>query len=500
MSTGKTHTTNDAIAYQTSGNPIVDMFFMLVRGLDNDSIDKYLNACWQCNPKKTVALIFNARDRVNGKKEKNISNRCMIWLRKNKLNTYKKNIQTYVNKYGCWKDIVYIATKMVKSNDIECSVIANQLTTDKQKYLKGEPVSLCAKWASSENDRNDERYNLAHKIAETLIPDSQRRMQIYRKEYLTPLRKHINIVENYITTNRWKEIQYDHVPAVASNRLKKAFENHDPDGYKEFLRQVACGEKQIKVTGILPHELVGYYIQGNEYNETIEMQWKTLLDNVKAQGVLKNMLAIVDISGSMMSKCGNVVCLYVSLALGLLIAKCTEGPYANKLISFHESPSFLTVRGDTLYQQVNFIKRNLPAGFSTNFEAVFDMIIDFGVSFNIPPENMPEKVVCLSDMQFNKANKSGVSSDMETLHQTIINKYKTTPYKPSGFVYWNLSSAHNETFPVKCFSDNVAMISGFSEQLLKVFMNTDTIINPEAVVDEILRDYIQNIIIEDSDI
>lgn len=492
----KTHTTNGAIALSSTGNRFVDFFMMFVRGVDNDVINKYMTECWQEDPKKTLAVVFQARDRANGKKEKNISNRAMIWLKKHKYNTYTKNLVKYVTKYGCWKDIVYISIKHHK-NDFEIESIVSQLKTDKQLLEQGKSheVSLCAKWAPTERDKNDKKFFIAHKIATKLYENDSKMMERYRKEYLVPLRKQIDIVETYMTSDRWKEIQYEKVPAVATKRLKKAFEKHDPDGYSAYLQKVANGTKKINVTGILPHELVKYYIQGNAYNETIEQQWNALLENVKSQGLLDDMLAIVDVSGSMFSG-ANVQPIEPSIALGLLIAECNTGAFCKKVLTFHSVPEIVEIKGESLYEKVRHI-RNIKAGTSTNFEGTFDLILNAAKMFNIPAEKMPKKIVTLSDMQYNEAADGNL--DEETMHAYILRKFDGTPYKPPKFIYWNLSSEFDGTFPVKAVSENVAMISGFSEQLLKVFMNCDDF-NPENVVNEILSKYVIEVVIDDSDI
>jgi len=497
----RTITTNGAVALKTSGNKFVDFFMMLVRGIETDLIKQYMLECWKEDPAKTVSIVFHARDRQNGKKEKNISNRCMIWLKNHKYGTYTKNIRKYVTKYGCWKDMIYISIKTHGRNDFEIDSIADQLRKDKLLLEEGKTyeVSLCAKWASSQQDKNDVKFNTAHYIAAKLFPNDPKSMERYRKEYLAPLRKNIDIVESYMASNKWKEIKYEKVPAVATKRLKNAFEKHDPLGYKNYLQQVANGTKKINITGILPHELVKYYLDGNEYNETIEQQWKALLENIKSQGILDNMLAVVDTSGSMSSGgCGNVQPIEPAIALGLLIAECNTGQFHKKIISFHSNPTIFDIKGDSLYEQVKHISRDLPQDANTNFEATFDLILNVASMFNIPPEKMPKKLVVLSDMQFDAAKLATSDISEEILHEYIVKKYNSTAYEPPVFIYWNLSAAHNETFPVKSVAANVAMISGFSEQLLKVFMNCKDF-NPENIVNEILSKYIIEVVIDEAD-
>jgi hypothetical protein len=488
---GLTTTENGAIMHSSSSNPIVDFFMLFVRGVSDEFIETHMQTCWLFDPVKTIALIFNARDRENGKKEKNISNRALIWLKRNKFNTYAKNLHTYVTKYGRWKDVAYIALKH-KTHGFEAKLFADQLRVDKDKLAdpaKCHEITLCAKWVSSEHDKIDRECNLAHDIAEELFPDDPKKMEKFRKEFLSPLRKQIDIIERYMSANKWKDIKYDRVPAVASKRLRHAFEKHDPTGYAKFLQQVASGEKKIKVTGLLPHELVAYYLQNNvkQPDETIELQWKQLVENIKSKGILDNMLAIVDTSGSMTREFYGIQPIYVSISLGILIAECNTGFFHKKIISFHSNPTPFIIKGNTLFEQVKHISDNLPAGYDTNFEEVFNYLIKSAQKFNIPPGNMPNKIICLSDMQFNEAATEKTISD-ETLHQTIIKKYENTGYNPPKFIYWNLSSEHNAVFPVQSLTENVAMISGFSEQLLKVFMNNDDF-NAEKIVYDILKEY-----------
>jgi hypothetical protein len=94
-----TKTANNGNALKTTGSSIVDYFMLFVRDLDIDVSNKYLEKCWEEDPKKTVAIIFNGRDRLSGKKEKKIANDAMLWLRKNKFNTYANNIKNYIEKY-----------------------------------------------------------------------------------------------------------------------------------------------------------------------------------------------------------------------------------------------------------------------------------------------------------------------------------------------------------------------------------------------------------------
>lgn len=489
MSLLYTETKNNGISLETTENNIVNLFMLYERYISNEILDEYLWKAWNENSLKTIAIIYNSRDRINGKKEKNCSNRGMIWLRKNHFDIYKLNIKTYVEKYGCWKDILYISN-LLNDTNYELKMIANQLIDDKKNYLENKPISLCSKWAPSENDKYKNK-NLGLKIATYIFNNDKKKMEKYRKEILTPLRKKLNLIEIYMCSKKWDEIDYNNVCANSMKKYKNAFIKNDKEKYENYLKSIYNGEKKIKTTGILPHELVKNYLKNSNslYDETIELQWKELINNVKLSGLLNNTIPIVDVSGSMYS--GNdkyVSPLEVSISLGLLISSCTTGYFKNKIITFSEKPEIIDIEGDTLYEKVKNISK-INSGYNTNFEAVFDLIINSSKLYNLDNNSIPNKVICLTDMQFDQASFKNI----ETVYETIKNNFKINNYNIPNFIFWNINSSE-KTFPVNCKTENTAIISGFSEQLLKIFMKYNKF-NPEIIVEEILEPYLKDIII-----
>ena len=560
-----THTENGAIALDTTGSDIVDYFMLYTRTLTKEQNHQFLEKCWAVNPKKTVAIIFNGRDRLKGKKEKTVSNQAMLWLRDNKPYTYMNNILTYVNNYGCWKDLLYICYENkgdgMINNNYELTMFADRLREDlsdlkiseivaeaanadeavdaaaeaanaaeatdaaeadanpKPKKIKS--VSLCAKWAPSENDRNDSRKHFAKKIATILYDrDDAKKMEKYRKEYLAPLRKKINIVEKLMCNNEWDKINYEGVPGVASRRLHKAFSNHDSDRYCDYLAKVRSGNAKINITGILPHELANYYVNlrstQDEYeeNETIELQWRAVVNDVKSSGILGNSLAIIDLSGSMFSASNGSVPAQVAISLGIITSMCCKGLFKNKFITFSDTPELVSLIPDDLYKEYTEkgIEPSLYTcfkslvdvefGYNTNFVKSCEMIIKYGKEHNIADADMPKKLFIFTDMQFDEATVDVVGKEkngIEVLYKTIVKLFKAADYTAPKFIFWNLNSSHKQSFPVNCKTEGTAMISGFSEQLLKIFMTYDEF-KPELIVEEILAPYLPEIFIDDSEL
>ena len=497
-----TKTDNGANALKTTGSDIVDYFMMYTRTLQKKDHHAFLKKCWAIDPQQTVAIIFNGRDRLAGKKEKKVSNEGMLWLRKNKPKTYRLNVTNYINMYGCWKDLLYIAYHLTSSDvdkQYELEMFAFKLRDDK-KLLEEDPnksVSLCAKWAPSENDRNDQRKHFAKKIASLLYTrEDPKKMEKYRKEYLVPLRKRIGIVEQLICNNEWSKVNYEAVPGVASKRLLNAFKKHDGDRYAKFLEAVRKGEKQIKITGLLPHELAKYYID-HMYteagaNETIELQWRTLLENVQKEGTLNNALAVIDLSGSMFGASNGSIPAQVATALGILTSLCSSGPFNKRFITFSEKPQLGRLSSEGLYDAYQIV-RYMHYGLNTDFVKCCKCIIQHGLENNIPDKNMPKKLFVFTDLQFDKA--SSAEKSMETVYEHIVKLFQKYNYTAPKFIFWYLGSNTLETFPVDCSTPNTAMVSGYSEQLIKIFIKYDEF-DPAFILKEITEPYLKNIIID----
>ena len=535
-------TANGGNAFKSTGSAIVDYFMLFMRDLSiSDSYD-HLEKCWKEDPKKTVAIIFNGRDRLNGKKEKKVANEAMLWLRKNKFETYMCNIKLYVEKYGRWKDLQFISYNLKNiDHKIEMNIIAQKLIEDKINLDNNKPVSLCAKWAPSENDRNDRQRQFAKKVASVIYGCKDTyKMSKYRKQYLVPLRKQIDIVESKMCDNKWGTIKYENIPGVASNKLKNAFIKHDEERYKKYLGDVAASVKKINVTGILPHELAGVYIKDlekfnkGEVCQTTEMQWKAIVENVRKSGNFDNAISIVDVSGSMFNAKNGSIPAQVAVALGIITALCCKGDFANKIITFSENPQLVDLITASAAEKPKIengdaseaggavsssVSNNIPSlheciknimgvdyGFSTDFLRCNEEIINYAIKYKVPQDKMPKKLFVFTDMQFNNTitgnferdyrNNRDNTNALDTVYKSIVKLYEANNYKAPKFIFWNLNSDSNEVFPVNCDTEGTAIVSGFSEQLLKIFMNYDEF-KPEFIVNEILAPYLEDIIIND---
>ena len=68
-------TDNNAVSLETTNNIFLDLFTNIVRDYEYTELDNLLYKCMQENPYRTIAIILNSRDRINGKKEKKTQNK-----------------------------------------------------------------------------------------------------------------------------------------------------------------------------------------------------------------------------------------------------------------------------------------------------------------------------------------------------------------------------------------------------------------------------------------
>ncbi len=132
-------------------------------------------------------------------------------------------------------------------------------------------------------------------------------------------------------------------------------------------------------------------------------------------------------------------------------------------------------------------------GMNTDLNAVFTLILQRALASNIPPEQMIETLFIFSDMQFDEATSAGADpyggygggfgrgylhganmSDRrmkETNFKVAQVEFEEHGYKLPKVVFWNLAGdSENDAVPVTHTEEGTALVSGFSGQLLKLFM------------------------------
>jgi len=270
-------------------------------------------------------------------------------------------------------------------------------------------------------------------------------------------------VETQMCAGDWDNINFSHVPSVASRNYKKAFGRHTPK-FAEYVAALVKGTPGVKVNAnaIFPHDVLKGVI--GSYRTSLS---KTELDHVTAQwNALPNyvgdasILPIVDVSGSMScpaGKTGTVTCMDVSISLGLYLADKNKGVFKDTFLTFSSKPELMTLKGNII-DKVNQMSRS-NWDMSTNINAAFSKILDVAVKGKAPQSDMPAMVLILSDMQFDQCARYDDSA-----MEMIVRKYEAAGYTAPKVVFWNLNAGDN--VPVKSDKSGAALVSGFSPAIM----------------------------------
>lgn len=456
---GATSLSTPDVSGKTDGR--LSLFFKTTRGLLDDKLNEYLQKSSNEDLIDTFILSFQTRDPRGGKGERTIGRKMFQWLFENYPEKFQK-VYKLIPEYGRWDDLISLFEN--KSNEkVEKDILkffAYQLRKDRENMLKGSPISICAKWAPSEGDSDDKKYKIVDRLCEELNVTKKE----YRKDYLSPLRAYLKIVETFMCSNRWDEIEYSKVPSCAMKKLKKAFEKHSPELFREWKISLSKGEVKVNAKVLHPHELVREIRIKGYADEVAEAQWKVLEDEVEKFGVLEDSVVVVDTSSSMESP--NYLPLDIAVAMGLIISKFVKGPFKNNVITFNTNPEFVKVEGETLYDRFRQI-RNIPWGGSTNLHATFELILNKAILHKLTDEDLPKRLFIISDMQFNSINGYGHLTNF----QVIDKMYKDKKYTRPEIVFWNVNGESTD-FPVSVSDNGTCLVSGSSPVILDAIIRS----------------------------
>lgn len=461
------------------------LFFKSVRGLTDDRLEEYLTRASKESLVDTFLIAFHIRDCRGGKGERELGRKCLRWLSRHA--QHFRAVIEFLAEYGRWDDYILLLRKLAQplgkkkgeTKEIVSAatgpfagienaslaqnmirLLAGQLKKDLLAMTEGKPCSLAAKWAPTENCSLDRQYGVVTKIAKELKIS----VRNYRKTYLAPLRAYLKVVERYMCNKSWDAIEYSAVPSCAMKRLKKAFARNDSQRFEEWKTKLQKGEVKVNAKQLFPHELVREVVKEDD-NVVSEAQWKVLVEETKKLGVFKKSLVVVDVSASMGRMSQSTFCpIHASVALGLIISECLEGPLRNQIITFHENPTFFAVQGSDLKRRIAHLTQ-APWGGNTNFQKVFDLILTGARHHELKQEDMPEFLYILSDMQFDRA-MGPLGGESTTNYTAVKEKYAEAGYTPPQIIFWNLNGASDD-FPCTVDDDGTAMISGFSTAILK---------------------------------
>jgi hypothetical protein len=471
-------TENGDTTNASTGSKVLDLFSKggAVRNFSEKDVINLIKPALQEELNLAVACIFYLRDILKGQGERRFFRIAMVYLA-NTLSTEQiTKLIELVPVYGRWDDL--FALRGTEAYRIALEFYAAQLSRDALDNSEGNSISLAAKWAPSEKAGTQTRLNWKDLVA--YFPTARQYRVI-----VSSLRKKLQIIETKMCANEWSAIDYSTVPSRANLVYRKAFKKHDGARYDSHIKEVLAmpaeqKQKAMKTGTLAPYELVHKVMswKKEENDQTLEAMWQSLPDYTK--GKQNNSIAVVDVSGSMTSTINGteVTAKSVAISLGLYLAEKATGKWANSFICFSESPKFITLKAKSFKDKVEEINDS-DWGYNTDLRKVFTVILEAAKKGNVQPEDMPESLYIISDMQFDRA----VSGSNKSTFQSIDKMYEDSGYVRPNLIFWNVMEKGGS--PAKFMDYGVALVSGFSATtFMSVLSDNQT---PETFMRSILE-------------
>lgn len=454
-------TENGMATNSTSLNACVDLFFNIgaMRGQDKQRLIATFSKAFNEDPKRAMKLLFWARDVRGGAGERQVFKDILVYLAENHDLVLRPNLHL-IPEYGRWDDLLALVGTYLEKEAM--TLISDALINEN---------GLCAKWMPRKGA-----------VAEKLRKFTGMSPKQYRKSLVGLT----NVVETKMCAKDWNSIEFGKLPSVASARYQKAFGRNAYESYSAYIASLVKGDAKINAGAVYPYDVTKSLKYGN--SSVANEQWKALPNYM--EGANDMILPVVDVSGSMSCPAGgnvSVTCMDVAISLGLYISERNVGPFKDAFITFSSKPQLQVLSGSLKdrYTQMS----NSDWGMSTDLEATFKLILDQATKHKLSQDKMPNKILILSDMEFNAAVSSGgysirfkATSWNPTAQQMIEQMYADAGYKVPQIVYWNIQS-RNGGVPVAFDTQGTALVSGFSPAIMTSLLGGD-IEYPQQIMDK----------------
>lgn len=422
LQTSDALTANGAVTHSSTDSALLDLFAVagaLRQQPEQEVINLWVKA-YSDSPKLSLQLLLWLRDCRGGAGERKTFFIIHKWLKINSPE-HGKLISNRIPDVGRWKDMW------------ESSV-----PTEHEILLMIENIGnpLLCKWLP----RKGSLFN-------TLAQRLGKSFRDFRKHLSTTSKT----VEQQMSAREWGNIAYKGVPSKAMSIYSGAFGKHDKARFGAYMEDVKSGKTTIHSGTLYPYDLIRD-LRSNKNVDVVNEQWKAL----PTYGNDENMLVIADVSGSMMSTSGGMVApIDVSISLAIYISERNKGIFKDCFITFTSQPQLQVLKG-SLKDRYNQLVG--PVGYDTNFIAAFQLILDKALTHKLSQEDLPTKIIAVSDMEFNRCGSS-------TNFDVIKHKFAEAGYKMPAMVFWNVNGRAGNN-PIKLNDENVCLVSGASPSIL----------------------------------
>lgn len=434
--------------YLESFNSNLDVFSMLSRNMSDEMVIGLFNNALRENSSLALANLLYILDIRGGKGERRLFKIIFKYLCE-KYPKYALKILPFISELGRYD---YILVGMgTKIEDDVIALIDKQLKED----IKSSHPSLLAKWLPSHRSHN-QNSSLAKII--------MKKLHKTEKEYrlmLSDLRRKLNILEKNLTSKDYDNIEFNEVSSKAMIKYTNCFKEKMPLKYEEYKDGVRKGKNNINTDGLFAYEIIKKVLNNACDEEVLDLMWNHQKDILK--GCKSNILVMADTSGSMFSY--NEIPFASAIGLAIYTAERNEGIFKNHFLTFSEEPYLCEVKGESIKDKVN----NIPIYVAnTDIDKAFKLILDVAKENKLKQSELPSHLLIISDMEFD----AGIYSEDGTNFDGWKKAFSDEGYVLPKIIFWNVAG-NIGGIPVTKFDKDVAMISGFSINILDNLLNLE---------------------------
>ena len=389
--------------------------------------------------------------------------------------------------FGSWKDLKYFMNIRKKKDFGGYEMYVDQMTYD----IVRNNNSLVWKWVPRE--KSNKFGWIYEEIAKNYFNEygkynwnkkALNKAKMNLRELISNKNREIETVQIKQCDKDWKSIDFNKVTSVTMMKQKKSFlndkniKNQDRIDCKNnllnYIEDVKSGKKELKGknVGMVNFVKEALYCNNSSEKDIINEQWK---NNSKSTSKLGEMIAMVDVSGSMESD--EMKPILSAIGLGCRVAE--KSKLGKRILTFSSNPTWVNL--ENINNFVDMVKhiREIEWGMSTSFHKAMNLILDTIIELKIDATEIENlTLVVFSDMQFDSAcsddndksniiNKNTVGKILERKYNDAGIKICGKPYKVPKIVFWNLRSSSG--FPILSYHEGYAMMSGYSANALNEF-------------------------------
>lgn len=454
-------TENGDKAYKSTGNNLVDIFFM------TPYFEKNLDEVTIGSSEKEKLFSMFVRDGRFGLGRRDLGRKLMRLSGVDSSNIIKAGRFDDLWHIPTQENIDFLYKEAKSGNDLAKKWLP-RLTGKDKKVAK----ALCKMWKMTEKE-----YRAFIKTEKT----TEYKLSYAEKEEGTPLNELFN--KNEYKHPLVNEINFEQVPSLAMTKYLHTFSTREDlkERFSDYIKAVKEEKAKVNVKTTNVYDAMKTATRVNvNYSNVIEDEAREVVANKivdkEMLDVEMDAIVILDTSGSMggwHSWGGGLNIPNGSLlekAMSIAYAISSKSTYAkNQIISFSSRPQLMNIKGNTLKEKYESMYTGDCS--NTDFGKVMELLKGL--------KRYPQYLIVISDMEFDCGS---CQSKEETMR--LFKKIGA----PTKIIWWNVND-RNKTTPEFDEYGNI-YLSGYNMQILKLLENN---FDMSSYIDKILEKYKKDI-------